>query len=127
MYCTNCGNKLEESAKFCQNCGTKVAQNEKETLADAGRQKLNEPKRRKTLDEHLGIFGLLTIAIIGSIFVGGILSILSPACGISAVYYIFKKNKQLDGSQKIIAWVMVALWILLYAYFHSNPAGLSQN
>ena len=24
MFCTNCGNKIEENSKFCTNCGTKI-------------------------------------------------------------------------------------------------------
>lgn len=27
MYCTNCGNELEEDMKFCTKCGTPVAGN----------------------------------------------------------------------------------------------------
>ena len=26
MFCTNCGNQLEDGAKFCPNCGAKVSQ-----------------------------------------------------------------------------------------------------
>lgn len=62
-----------------------------------------EVKKRKTLDQYLGINGLCAIALIGTIFGGALEGILKPigmVAGISAVYYLIKKRKELKASQK---------------------------
>ena len=48
MYCTNCGNQLEDSAKFCSGCGT--------SFGEAGVEKTRD------WDLHVKVLGWLVIA-----------------------------------------------------------------
>jgi len=71
-------------------------------------------KKRRTLDSILGINGLLVVAIIGStIFKGGLIEPIALVCGLSAVYYLIKKRKELVTKQKYIGWGLVVLWVIL--------------
>jgi len=78
-------------------------------------------KKRKSIDELLGIKGLLIWGIAGNFIIkivtGPIVSILSaiaPIAGISAVYYLIKKRNILDKNQKILDWILVTLWIVSF-------------
>lgn len=70
-------------------------------------------KKRRTLDSILGINGLLTIAIIGSLFKDGIILPIASVCGLSSIYYLIKKRKELDKKQKYIGWGLVILWLVI--------------
>ena len=59
MKCSNCGNDLEENAKFCKECGTKV-ENVEEKVAN-----ISTKKSKK----NIYIFTILIIAIISIILV----------------------------------------------------------
>ncbi len=53
MYCKNCGNKLNDGAKFCAKCGNKVEQENSEktkNVALASEVKLNEQKENVKID-----------------------------------------------------------------------------
>lgn len=72
-----------------------------------------EVKKRKTLDQYLGINGLCAIALIGTIF-GGFLRAIGVAAGLSAIYYLIKKRKELKVGQKWTGWILVAIWFVLF-------------
>jgi len=75
-------------------------------------------KKRKTIDDILGINGLLIIAIVGnSIFKGGLFSPIASVCGLSAIYYLIKRRKTLDKKQKQIGWGLVILWLVIFSIF----------
>jgi len=83
-------------------------------------------KKRKTLDEYLGVTGknvtvLLIIAIIASVFVGGILAIVSPILGLYCIYYVIKQRKDPSTSHntKILRVVLIIVWLLVYGFFAS--------
>jgi hypothetical protein len=80
-------------------------------------------KRRKTVDEYLGINGLLIVAIIGStIFKGGLISSIGVVAGLSAIYYLIKKRKELDKKQKNVGWGLVVLWLILFGILNQQPS-----
>lgn len=79
-----------------------------------------DKKKRKTLDEYLGINGLLVVAIIGAIFRGGILSAMGTVCGLSAVYYLFKKRKVIEKNQKYIGWGLMTLWLIIFGLLNQS-------
>ncbi len=76
-------------------------------------------KKRKTVDEILGMHRwninvLLIIAIIGStLFKGGLLLAVASFCGLDAIYYLFKRRKELTKKQKYIGWGLVVLWLIV--------------
>jgi purine-cytosine permease-like protein len=81
-------------------------------------------KKRKSLDELLGINGFLIWGIIGNYFIKtetnpiiSILSAIAPIAGISAIYYLIKKRKILDKQKKTISWILVILWIFSFGIF----------
>lgn len=55
MFCTNCGNKLDESAVFCGKCGTPVKNVKIAPAADTGTVSTVSEKRGKTQYIKLGI------------------------------------------------------------------------
>jgi len=72
-------------------------------------------KKRKTLDEYLGINGLLIFAIICAVFLkGGILEPIGVVAGLSALYYLIKKRKILTKKQKYVGWALFILWLLTF-------------
>ncbi len=85
---------------------------------------MEEKKKRKTLDEYIGVTGknvtaILIIAIITSVFVGGIFSIVSPILGLYAIYFVFKQRNdpQVSKNKKILRIVLIVVWILAYGFF----------
>ncbi len=79
----------------------------------AGEIKGEGIKSRKTLDQYLGINGLCGVALIGTIL-GGILRPIGAVAGVSAIYYLIKKRKELSASQKWTGWILVAMWLVLF-------------
>lgn len=69
-------------------------------------------KKRKTLDEYLGINGLLVIAIAGTIL-GSALRPIGSVAGVSAIYYLVAKRKTLSASQKWVGWILVIVWVII--------------
>ncbi|EKE25348.1 MAG: hypothetical protein ACD_5C00202G0003 [uncultured bacterium] len=72
-----------------------------------------EVKKRKTLDQYLGINGLCVIALVGTIF-GGFLRAIGVVAGLSAIYYLIKKRKELKAGQKWIGWILAVAWLMLF-------------
>lgn len=85
---------------------------------------MEEKKKRKSLDEYIGITGrnvtaILIIAIITSIFVGGILSILSPILGLYGIYFVFKQRNdpKISKNTKILRVILIVVWLVAYGFF----------
>lgn len=79
IYCTECGEKLDDTAKFCSNCGAKVDDkitmhktNERtNNIIENTTNKTNNGKYSNTTKIFLGIVGVCIILfIIGVIFIG---------------------------------------------------------
>lgn len=79
-------------------------------------------KSRKTLDQYLGINGLCGVALIGTIL-GGILRPIGVVAGVSAIYYLIKKRKELSASQKWTGWILVAVWLVLFSVISGSFNG----
>ena len=47
MYCKNCGNQLEENAKFCSNCGAAAGSTVKDTSRTAKRGRFERVEERE--------------------------------------------------------------------------------
>lgn len=82
---------------------------------------IDEKKKRKTIDEYLGIkqsnaTWILVISIISALFTGGVLGLLSPICGLYGGYFIYKQRSDISISQtkKSINLALFILWFILY-------------
>ncbi len=77
-------------------------------------------KKRRTIDDLLGINGLLVIALIGSPL-GGILSPIGYVCGITAISKMIQHRKDTGVKKKtrIIRWILLIL-LLIEAVVISN-------
>ncbi len=82
---------------------------------------VEQKKKRKTVDEYLGITGLVLIAVIGSLF-GGIIRPIAYVCGLSAIYYLVKRRKDesLQKNTKLFGWVLVVLWLIIVGVTNSG-------
>lgn len=77
MYCSKCGKKNEDSAKFCIKCGSSFTQ-------EVGKTSNSTPTIKKSL---VGVNGWLAWFILG-IFVSSVINILSPIINSSAWGFI---------------------------------------
>lgn len=68
MFCSKCGNKIEDSAKFCDNCGNAIAVEQLGTNTSA---KVSTKKANKKLPVILGVCVVVIILIAISISVLG--------------------------------------------------------
>lgn len=78
-------------------------------------------KKRKTLDEYLGISPknttlIILVAIVTTIISGGILGIVSPVLGLYSVYFIYKErnNKSISRNTRIIQVILLLVWFILF-------------
>lgn len=55
MFCTACGNEVEEHARFCSRCGHEV------TMSGAGAAPVRPKKTARDMDMHITILGWLLI------------------------------------------------------------------
>jgi len=83
-----------------------------------------EKKKRETLDEYIGVKGsnatwVLVVAIISSVISGGILSVVSPVCGLYGGYYIFKQRKDpgISTNTKRLRIVLFVVWLIMFGIF----------
>lgn len=81
----------------------------------------NAGKKRKTLDEYIGVTSknttiILVIAVLTSIFNGGILGIVSPVCAIYGGYYIFKQRNDpsIPRNTKLIRAALFIVWLFAF-------------
>lgn len=58
---------------------------------------------------------LLIIAVIGSVFVGGIIQPIAYVAGLSGIYYTYKErnNSSVSSNRKIIRVVLIVLWLII--------------
>lgn len=80
-----------------------------------------QKKKRKTLDEHIGVNEsntnwILLIAIFTSIFAGGILSFISIICGLYGGYYTIKQvnNPKISNKTKVLRFTLLIIWFIIY-------------
>lgn len=104
MFCTKCGNALEDNAKFCDRCGTATAVNNNNTakIVDDEVQLSIKPKY-KSIYFMWPVYALITFLMIlfmlfsiisessGFLFAGLFASAI--ILGISAIVLIFKKKQ----------------------------------
>ncbi len=98
MFCSKCGNKLEDSANFCVNCGFGVIKNE------------NKPNVRKLLNvlsERLNTNGIIWLVIgilqiLGGIFANWFLLIIGALNIISAVQDMQYSKEMLEKPNGIV-------------------------
>lgn len=77
-------------------------------------------KKRKTIDEYLGITGLAIIAVVGSLF-GGLIRPMAYVAGLSAGYYLIKRRNDptLKKNTKIINWILLVIWLVEVGFISS--------
>lgn len=142
MNCKYCTNEIPEGSKFCRYCGKAMSTNQnintlqrtKEETIEPSKTKiilaggvtheikqssnLEQTKKRKTLDQVIGIKGLLVIALIGSLFeggtIGGTIAPIAYVAGLSVIYYTFKNrnNPSTSRNTKTIYWILIVVWLL---------------
>jgi len=74
-------------------------------------------KKRKTLDEILGINGLLILGIIGGISKNGIFGGIGAICGIGGIVYLIVRRKELTKNQKWVGWILAILFLLSFGSY----------
>lgn len=65
MFCTKCGNKLPESAKFCTSCGTALGNGFKQVLPDT---ETVQQEVKKGINKNILVFGGLLIIITALVY-----------------------------------------------------------
>lgn len=99
MYCSNCGNKLEDGVKFCSNCGHGVA-NVKNTI-NVTHEHLN------VLSSRLNTNGIIWIVIgilqvLGGIYLNWVLLIVGALNIISSVQDMNYSKTMLENPNGIV-------------------------
>lgn len=98
MYCSNCGNKLEEGALFCGNCGTKVG-------AENNAIKSTSTEKKDSKDLISLILGIC------SFLLGWLLNIFMLPVSIVGLILGIKSKE--NGAKKIIGIILNILAILI--------------
>ena len=141
MYCPNCGNKVNDGAKFCPSCGTRLGENsnskkQKEVCFNYTSEKKKQPTKALVV-EGIGLLFFLYLLLLNSmanrsseteawlndngspVFLIGLVFV-----GIS--YFMFKKFKKKQPLAGLgyagyivscIAIVIVAIFIVLAVVF----------
>ena len=116
MYCTNCGNKLNNNDKFCVNCG------EKRTIVE--NININNNNVNKNNNSGLKIASI----ILGSVsIIGSILFIFAPFCLILSIIGLIlgicalRKEKNVSGillnSIGFVLSIIITIFIILAFIF----------
>ena len=122
MYCTNCGNKLNNNDNFCNNCGEKRIELENINVNSNVVNKNNSSNGMKTASIILG-----SISIVGSLmFIFApfcfILSIIGLILGICAL----KKGKNVPGillnSIGFVLSIIMSVIIVMFFIFAFRTA-----
>lgn len=74
MFCTNCGQQIDDDAKFCRHCGTSV-QSASPANAPAKKMSMSSPPKKTISPAFIGI--ILAAALAAAAAVGGILYVTS--------------------------------------------------
>lgn len=73
MYCSSCGTKLNDDAKYCTNCGTQVSGITGESpIQKDGRLQAEEKEKTNAIKGILGVIGGIA-GVLFAIFMGMIL------------------------------------------------------
>ena len=118
MYCTNCGNKLNDTDKFCVNCG------EKRTIVENINVNNNNINNNNNGSNGLKIASI----ILGTISIGGsLLFIFAPFCFILSIIGLIlgicalKKGKNVSGillnSIGFVLSIIITIFIVLAFIF----------
>ncbi|MBQ8131584.1 MAG: zinc ribbon domain-containing protein [Bacilli bacterium] len=116
MFCSNCGNQLEENAKFCKECGEKVeSKKEKKETKESGEHQHDVPKCThcgyvgqwevgpvfRSMDYIIGICFLILGVVPGLVYLGVVGAIRSnpdnrektcPKCKAKNLWTFFYKD-----------------------------------
>lgn len=111
MFCSNCGNKINENTKFCPNCGSKIVSNTNEVNNNS-----NEEKLKKYLPYVLIILSLPLMFIFGFILlfsyaywpIDGMLMIIAAFLSLIGGYCIYI-NKKLYGRISVSIGIFIGL------------------
>lgn len=104
MFCSKCGNILEDNAKFCDKCGTATMANNNSTIKIADDEvQLSVKPKYKSIYFMWGIYVLILLLMILAIFFSIVfeswsgfvigLVVCGVILGISAISLIFKKKQ----------------------------------
>ena len=111
MYCSKCGNKVEDNQNFCNKCGTK--------LENSTRKITNNKIWEKIL--LFSVIGFIASIILGNVFnsidfdigkcIAMIILCVSSGSGIISLigYFISKKG----NTDKVPAWIIVIVGIII--------------
>ena len=133
MFCQNCGNQLEDSAKFCDSCGASVAADyvvDNVVVSDYSdaTQKNTPPKQAKcwsVFAKISKILGIISIALCWIPFVvvcsTGPVGIVFGCLGNVAKDDVSRKNKTIGLTLSIIGSIVsfIAYFVLLFALAES--------
>lgn len=129
MFCQNCGNQLEDSAKFCDSCGASVAaDNIVVTDYTETVQENTAPKKAKcwsVFAKVSKILGIISIALCWIPFVvvcsTGPVGIVFGCLGNVAKDDVSRKNKTIGLTLSIIGSIVsfIAYFVLLFALAES--------
>lgn len=133
----NEGNESNDENIQTNNIKVGSIKSEATTSVDKNKEMTEVKKKRKTLDQYIGINGLGIIALVSEIVGGDLGRTLKPIgtiAAISAVYYLIKKRKGITKNQKMIGWVLVAIWGVMFGIAsgsfsneNSIPTNTTQN
>lgn len=112
MYCVNCGNKLENNAKFCTNCGTGV--NKEELKVEEVNNNIQSDSSSGTASLVLGIISLILFCIP---IIGLVLGIISMVLGGNSKKGNNKSVGFVLGMAGTILNVVFSLFIILMFIF----------
>lgn len=130
MFCTNCGAKLVEGARFCQKCGQAANPDAINPVRSVVSEKVETKKQsydnggvvsqKNTNERYSKVIGVLTtIAMIGfGRYVG--IYIVIPFAGGFAAYWLF--NKMLSKEKELVVLAASVqsghlLWMIVGAFF----------
>lgn len=122
-YCKNCGNKLENSAKFCPKCGSSVNDETSPNTQQNTNSGINCPKCGSLIP-----FGNVACSNCGNllyqdshttaIILGYICSIFIPLFGIIfAIYLLTRPNTDVRKHGIIMIIISIAIMIIAYFWF----------
>ena len=72
MFCSKCGNKLEDGALFCSQCGNKIMKNDNSVASNSSNQGQTGSRNLKNLDNKKYLYSLIVSLVLAIIF--GVLS-----------------------------------------------------
>lgn len=105
MYCSNCGNKIDEEVKFCPFCGAS------QVMSNDGSSTMNELKTNIDNGKQSGNL----YRVIGWVSVAFSLFFLPPLLGAVSVImgYLYRDHEEKQGTIIMIAGVAAAIFGML--------------